>query len=128
MFAPVVKMSSLRILLTLAAKHNWFLKQLDMTNVFLHGMLDEEVYMALPPGYLPSLELQAKFPGHRLVCRLIKSIYGLKQASRQWFIALSNALLKFDFKQLVSDSSLFRFQQGNSVAYILIYVDDMLLT
>lgn len=126
-FAPVAKISTLRILLALAIKHCWFLKQLDVTNAFLHGILYEEVYMALPPGYIPSSELQARFPGQLLVFKLIKSIYGLKQAPRQWFLALSTALIKFGFVQLISDSSLFRFQQGNSVTYLLIYVDDMVL-
>ena len=126
-YAPVAKMSTLRILLALAAKLNWAIKQLDVTNAFLHGLLDEEVYMALPPGYFPSADIQTRFPNQQLVCRLLKSLYGLKQAPRQWFIALSNALLKFGFVQLISDSSLFRFQHGSSIAYLLIYVDDMLL-
>lgn len=121
-------MSTVRILLTLAAKLNWFIKQLDVTNAFLHGLLDEEVYMSLPPGYIPPAEIQERFANLRLVCRLIKSIYGLKQAPRQWFIALSNALVKFGFVQLLSDSSLFCFQSDKSVAYLLIYVDDMFLT
>lgn len=127
-FAPVAKMSTLRILLTFVAKKNWCIMQLDVTNTFLHGVLDEEVYMALPPGYSLSSELLSMFPNQRLVCGILKSIYGLKQAHRQWFIALTNALLKFGFVLLVSDSSLFQFQSGTSVAYILIYVDDMLLT
>lgn len=82
-FAHVAKMSTLRILLTLAAKHNWCIKQLDVTNAFLHDFLDEEVYMDLSPGYIPPSAVQSRFTNQRLVCRLINSIYGLKQAPRQ---------------------------------------------
>lgn len=120
-------MSTLRILLSLTAKNNWFIKQLDITNAFLHGILDEEVYMALPSGYVLSNDLLDQFLGQHLVCRLLKSIYGLKQASRQCFIALSAALLKFGFVQMISDHSLFQFRRNNDVAYLFIYIDDMLL-
>ena len=127
-YAPVAKMTTVRLVLALAAKFNWLLKQLDVTNAFLHGTLDEEVYMALPPGYFPSVELQQRYPNCRLVCRLLKSLYGLCQAPRQWFLALSAALLKFGFKPVVSDSSLFCYQNGSTIALLLVYVDDMILT
>lgn len=125
-FAPVAKMATLRLLLTLASKKNWVLKQLDVVNAFLHGTLEEEVYMALPPGYSPPATVLAQFPNQRLVCHLVKSIYGLKQAPRRWFVALTNALLQFGFTQMVSDSSLLRFEKNKSVAFLLIYVDDCL--
>lgn len=76
-FFPVAKIATVKTLLTLAITYNWPLAQMDVNNAFLNGDLFEEVYMTLPLGYKHSVQ------GENLVCRLNKSIYGLKQASRQ---------------------------------------------
>ena len=86
-FAPVAKMNIIRVLLSLAANLNWPLKQFDVKNVFLHGELIEEVYMDLPPGYKTA-------PSGNFVCRLRKSLYGLKQSPRAWFGRFSQFIRK----------------------------------
>jgi hypothetical protein len=118
-FSPVAKITTVRVLLTIAAVNNWHLHQLDVDNAFLHGDLHEEVYMQLPPGY--------SNPNDPRVCKLKKSIYGLKQASRQWFSKLSTSLLHFGFLQAKSDSSLFIRKSTNDFIAVLIYVDDVLI-
>ena len=77
-FAPVAKINSIRVLLSLAVNFNWSLHQLDVKNAFLNGDLEEEVFMELPPGFEGKLGLGK-------VCRLKKSLYGLKQSPRAWF-------------------------------------------
>jgi len=74
-FSPVVRPATVRIILTLTVMHNWALRQLDVKNAFLHGFLQEEVYMEQPPGYI-----DLEFPSH--VCCLQRTLYGLKQAPR----------------------------------------------
>ncbi|XP_073260909.1 uncharacterized protein [Populus alba] len=118
-FSPVAKITTVRVLLTIVVANNWFLHQLDVDNAFLHRDLHEKVYMQLPPGYSNHNDPR--------VCKLKKSIYGLKQASRQWFSKLSASLLHFGFLQAKSDSSLFIKQSKTTLIAILIYVDDVLI-
>ena len=79
-FSPVAKLTSVKLLLSLAAAKGWSLTQMDVSNAFLHGDLDEEIYMSLPQGYTPAPSVI--LPPNP-VCKLRKSLYGLKQASRQ---------------------------------------------
>ena len=120
-FSPVIKSTTIRVVLGLAVDFNWPIRQLDVNNAFLQGTLTEEVYMQQPPGFVD----QDK-PNH--VCRLRKALYGLKQAPRAWYIELRNYLLSIGFVNSFSDTSLFVMQRGRSIIYMLIYVDDILVT
>jgi Reverse transcriptase (RNA-dependent DNA polymerase)/Integrase core domain/gag-polypeptide of LTR copia-type/GAG-pre-integrase domain len=120
-FAPVAKMNTVRVLMSVAVINNWLLFQMDVKNAFLQGDLEEEVYMKIPPG------LHVKNDNH-MVCRLKKAIYGLKQSPRAWYGRLSNALTKFGYKRSAADSSLFTAVTERGIVVILIYVDDLVIT
>uniref|UniRef100_A0A2N9H369 CCHC-type domain-containing protein n=1 Tax=Fagus sylvatica TaxID=28930 RepID=A0A2N9H369_FAGSY len=120
-FSPVVKPPTIRLILALAVTYSWPLRQLDVRNAFLHGILKEEVYMQQPTGYIDS-----HHPHH--VCKLQKSIYGLKQAPRAWFESFTTQLLNLGFHSASADSSLFIYRDGSVIAYLLLYVDDIVLT
>ena len=99
-FAPVAKMTTVRVLLSVSVNNGWFLSQMDVKNAFLHGDLEEEVFMKLPPGHSLSST-------PNLVCKLHKSIYGLKQSPRAWHAKLSGALDTLGFSKSSADSSLY---------------------
>jgi Reverse transcriptase (RNA-dependent DNA polymerase) len=119
-FAHVTKMNTVRTVMSIAVNHNWPLFQMDVKNAFLHGELEEEVYMDVPPGLL--------VPEKDAVCRLRKSIYGLKQSPRAWYGKLSSALIKVGYKKSNADSSMFTYVSDKGIVIILIYVDDLVIT
>lgn len=120
-FSPVVKQQTIRLVLSLAIHYQWPLHQLDVSNAFLHGELEEEIYMQQPPGYIDQ-----RFPTH--VCKLTKSLYGLKQAPRAWYLRLSSFLAAQGFTTTTHDTSLFINHSDKGTIILLIYVDDIVVT
>ncbi|GAA0163745.1 transmembrane signal receptor [Lithospermum erythrorhizon] len=118
-FAPVAKIVSVRTFLAVVVAKNWVVHQLDVNNVFLHGDLHEEVYMRLPSGFSSSTSNQ--------VCRLRKSLNGLRQSPRNWFAKLTSALHEYGFTQSHADHTLFTYQHGTDLLAVLVYVDDILV-
>ena len=116
-----MKHYTIRIVLVLAIHKDWPIQQLDVQNAFLHGLLFEEVYMRQTFGFI-----DPNYPHH--VCKLHKSLYGLKQASRQWFQQFSDYLEELGFCESKADYSLFTFRKGALIIILLIYVDDILIT
>lgn len=120
-FSPVVKPASIRLVLQLAATRSWHVHQLDVKNAFLHGDLSERVYCQQPAGFV-----DAARPND--VCLLSKSLYGLKQAPRAWFHKFAGTLNAIGFTATGSDASLFVLHRARETAYLLLYVDDIVLT
>ncbi|KAK2451623.1 putative mitochondrial protein [Trifolium repens] len=118
-FSPVAKLTTARLLLALSSIHNWHLHQLDINNAFLHGELQEDVYMQIPNG------VHCANPNQ--VCKLQKSLYGLKQASRKWNERLTSLLLREGYEQSTADYSLFTLTKDANFTALLVYVDDIIL-
>ena len=120
-FSPVVKHSSIRVLLALVTMYDLELEQLDVKTAFLHGELDEKIYMKQPEGF----EVEGK---EDQVCLLKKSLYGLKQSPRQWYKRFDSFMLGHGFSRSKYDSCVyFRKLNDGSFTYLLLYVDDMLI-
>ncbi|GIL49048.1 hypothetical protein Vafri_5519 [Volvox africanus] len=119
-FAPTSRFASLRTLLAVAAAKGMQIHQLDVSTAFLNGELEEELWMEQPPGYESADPEQA--------CRLLRSIYGLKQAPHCWYVKLVTELDKLGFKPSKSDPALFIKRDEKEIVYLLIHVDDFLTT
>jgi len=120
-FSPVAKLDTIRVLFSIAASKDWPLHQFDVKNAFLHGTIEEEVYMEAPPGFSENFE-----PGEG--CRLKKALYGLKQSPRAWFGIFTKVMKGFGYKQSNSDHTLFFKLEDGKITCLIIYVDDMIIT
>jgi hypothetical protein len=120
-FSPVIKPATIRLVLSIATSKEWPIHQLNVKNAFLHDTLSETVFSQQPSGFIDS-----NHPD--FVCKLNKSLYGFKQAPHAWFLRFTAFLSKIGFIAAKSDSSLFIMHQGSHTTYLLLYVDDIVLT
>ena len=116
-----MKPATIRLVLSIAVSRGWSLRQLDVQNAFLHGVLEEEVYMKQPPGFV-----NAHAPLR--VCKLDKALYGLKQAPRAWYSRLSKKMQALGFVPSKSGTSLFIYNKSSISIFVLIYVNDIIVT
>ena len=119
-FSPVVKLTTIRLVLKIVAAENLHLEQLDVKTAFLHGDLEEELYMRQPEGFI-------KEDKKKLVCRLKKSLYGLKQAPRQWYKKFDSFMSSHGFTRCQADHCCYFKKFDNNFIILLLYVDDMLV-
>ena len=119
-FSPVAMLKSIRILLAIAAYYDYEIWQMDVKTAFLNGHLDEDVYMTQPEGFISS-------GSESKVCKLKKSIYGLKQASRSWNIRFDETVKMFDFIKNEDEPCVYKKVSGNAITFLILYVDDILI-
>ncbi|KAM1524601.1 hypothetical protein ACFX10_009184 [Malus domestica] len=119
-FSPVAMIKSIRILLAIAAYHDYEIWQMDVKTAFLNSYVEEELYMTQPEGFVSKSEKTK-------VCKLQRSIYGLKQASRSWNIRFDTEIKTFGFTQNEDDNCVYQKVVGDAVVFLVLYVDDILL-
>lgn len=119
-FSHVSLKDSLRVILAIVAHYDLELHQMDVKTTFLNRDLEEEIYMAQPEGFVANGEEQR-------VCKLKKSIYGLKQASRQWYLKFDRVITSHEFKENVVDKCIYLKVRGSRFIILVLYVDDILL-
>ncbi|GJW57337.1 retrovirus-related pol polyprotein from transposon TNT 1-94 [Tanacetum coccineum] len=118
-YAPVARLESIRILLAYACALDFKLFQMDVKSAFLNGFINEEVYVAQPPGFIDFAK-----PNH--VYRLKKALYGLKQAPKAWYDRLKAFLIKHDYTMGMVDNTLFTKKKDSNLIIVQIYVDDII--
>jgi hypothetical protein len=119
-FSPVAMLKSVRIMLAIAAFYDYEIWQMDVKTAFLNGYLKEELYMMQPEGFVDP-------KGANKVCKLQRSIYGLVQASRSWNIRFDEVIKAYGFIQTFGEACIYKKVSGSSVAFPVLYVDDILL-
>ncbi|GJT70449.1 retrotransposon protein, putative, ty1-copia subclass [Tanacetum coccineum] len=119
-FYPVAYIRDIRILIAIAAYYDNEIWQMDVKTAFLNGHLSKEVYMEQPEGFV-----NQKYPNR--VCKLKRSIYGLKQASRQWNKRFDDEIKKFGFTQNLDEPCVYLKASGSNVTFLILYVDDILI-
>ena len=120
-FTPVAHLDTIRLLLAIAAQMNWKVYQLDVKSAFLNGILQEEIYVEQPKGFVKKGEETKVFLPK-------KALYGLKQSPRAWYNKIDEHLLSLGFKKSLSEATLYVKHHNNDVLIVSLYVDDLFLT
>ena len=115
MFSPVVRYETICTLLALATLEDWELEALDVKGTFLYGKVDKELYMEQPEGFVKD---------RSKVWKLNRAIYGLKQASLQWWKECNQSMKDLGFKNCLSDAGVYVFRDGKNFVIAIVYVDD----
>ncbi|MCO5569407.1 hypothetical protein L7F22_023119 [Adiantum nelumboides] len=119
-FSPMLRITSFRVLIAIAAQFRLLLHQMDVRTAFLHGDLEEEIYMMQPPRYISK-----EHPDH--VCKLIKSLYGLKRSPRQWYRRFHECMTSLGYARFTSEPNIYSRHSPDVFLLLAIYVDDILL-
>jgi len=119
-FSHVSMFKSIKVLLAIAAHYDYEIWQMDVKTAFLNGYLEEEIYMAQPDGFIQKGQ-------EHMVCKLLKSIYGLKQASRSWNQRFDEVIKTYGFEQNLYKPCVYKYSKGKVVVFLVLYVDDILL-
>jgi hypothetical protein len=119
-FSPVATLKSIWIILAIDAYFDYEIWQMDVKTTFLNGNLDEDVYMIHPEGFVNPINA-------RKICKLQKSIYGLKRASRSWNIRFDEVVKGFGFHQNEEEACVYKKESGSAIVFLILYVDDILL-
>ena len=117
-FSPVVRLETLRIMLAMSVLNDMSIRQMDVKGAYLNGTLKETVYMQQPEGHDDRTGR---------VCRLVKTLYGLKQSGREWNIELNTKLYKHGYNRLRSDPCAYQFRDDSDLRVITVWVDNLLL-
>ncbi|GKE72050.1 retrotransposon protein, putative, ty1-copia subclass [Tanacetum coccineum] len=119
-FSPVADIKAIRILIAIAAYYDYKIWQMDVKTAFLNGHLNKDVYMVQPKGFVNPKH-------HRQVCKLQRSIYGLKQASRRWNKIFYEEIKKYGFTQNPDEPCIYKRASGSIFVFLILYIDDLLL-
>ena len=119
-FSPVSSKDSFRTIMALVAHFDLELHQMDVKTAFLNGDIDETIYMVQPENFVSG-------DPKRLVCKLRKSIYGLKQASRRWYYKFHQVVISFGFEVNAVEDCVYHRFSGSRFIFLVLYVDDILL-
>lgn len=120
-FAPMTRLETVHLLLALAAKSEWEVHHLDVKTAFLNGEIREDVYVAQPEGFV-------KEGKEDMVYKLLKALYGLRQAPRAWYEKLNSCLENLGFKKCPSEHAVYTCKSGEDKLIVAVYVDDLLVT
>ena len=120
-FAPVARLESVRLLLAHAASQGWAVHHMDVKSAFLNGVLQEQVYVEQPPGFV--------LRGHEnKVLHLVKALYGLRQAPRAWYAKLDSSLIELGFQRSTFEHTVYLRDTGDRRLVVGVYVDDLVIT